>query len=172
MAKITYKETGSIFEEDAEALVNTVNCDGFMGKGIALKFKCAYRKNFDEYVDRCKRGEMRPGRVFVFPIRNPELDKKKLRYIINFPTKRHWRGKSKMEDIQSGLDSLVKKIGEHEIRSIALPALGCGLGGLNWDEVRQQIEEALGKLEDVKVTVFEPRPPEREAMGADSQPES
>jgi len=163
-----YKKTGSILEEDAKALVNTVNCEGFMGKGVALDFKRAYRKNFDEYVACCKRGEMRPGHVFVFETEsaiNPV-------YIINFPTKRKWRGKSKMEDIQNGLSSLVKEIRKRDIRSIALPALGCGLGGLNWDEVRQQIENALGKLDKVQVTVFEPRLPERRAMGADSQPES
>lgn len=172
MAKITDKEIGSLFEEDAEALVNTVNCVGFMGKGVALDFKRAFKRvypmYFKEYEDLCKNGEMQPGRVFVFETGsacNP-------RYIINFPTKQHWRGKSEMEYIQSGLASLVKKIDEHNIRSIALPALGCGLGGLNWDEVRQQIEDAfLGKLEDVQVTVFKPRPPEREATGADSQPE-
>lgn len=171
MANITYKKTGSIFEEDAKALVNTVNCAGFMGKGIALDFKRAFKRvcpmYFKEYESLCKNREMRPGRVFVFETGsacNPL-------YIINFPTKLHWRGKSRMEYIQDGLASLVEEIRKRDIRSIALPALGCGLGGLNWDEVRQQIEDAMGKLDNVQVTVFEPRPREQEATGADPQPE-
>ena len=148
---IRYK-TGDILSEDTEALVNTVNCVGIMGRGIALQFKRAYPDNFKAYAARCKRKEMRPGRVFVFDTHatvNP-------RFIINFPTKRHWRGKSRIEDIESGLTSLVREIRLRGIRSIAVPPLGSGLGGLNWPGVRARIEAALEVLDDVEVVIFEP----------------
>jgi len=148
---IEYK-TGDILQADADALVNTVNCVGIMGRGIALQFKNAYPHNFKAYEAACKREEVQPGRMFVFEtnqLTNPK-------YIINFPTKRHWRGKSRMEDIETGLKSLVQEIQKRRIRSIALPPLGSGLGGLDWREVRRQIEAALGKLDDVRVVVFEP----------------
>ncbi len=148
---IKYK-TGDILAEDAEALVNTVNCVGVMGRGIALQFKRAFPENFKAYAARCKRDEMQPGQVFVFEtgqLINP-------RYIINFPTKRHWRGKSRMEDIESGLVALAKEIRVRGIRSIAIPPLGSGLGGLDWPEVRWRMQAALEKLDDVQVVVFEP----------------
>lgn len=149
---ITYK-TGNLFSEDAEAIVNTVNCVGVMGRGIALQFKKTFPDNFKAYAAACKRKDVQPGRMFVFEtgrLMNP-------RYIINFPTKRHWRGKSRVEDIESGLVALVDEVRERGIRSIAVPPLGAGLGGLDWREVRQRIETALGDLEDVEVVVFEPR---------------
>ena len=148
---IRYK-TGDILSEGAEALVNTVNCVGVMGRGIALQFKRAYPDNFRAYAVRCKRNEIRLGRVFVFDTHassNP-------RYVINFPTKRHWRGKSRIEDIESGLKSLVQEIRLRGIRSIAVPPLGSGLGGLSWPGVRARIEVALEVLDDVDVVVFEP----------------
>ncbi len=148
---IEYK-TGDILTEEAEALVNTVNCVGVMGRGIALQFKRAFPENFKAYADRCKRKKMQQGCVFVF-------DTGKMfppRYIINFPTKRHWRGKSRLEDIESGLVSLVKEIRSRNIRSIAIPALGCDLGGLNWPDVRARMEVALEELDDVKIILFEP----------------
>lgn len=144
--------TGNILEADTEALVNSVNCVGVMGRGIALQFKKAWPENFKAYAAACRRGEVRPGKVFVFEtarLTNP-------RYIINFPTKRHWRGKSRIEDIEAGLNALVDEIRRRGIRSIALPPLGCGLGGLNWTEVRKLIERALGDLHGVHVIVFEP----------------
>jgi O-acetyl-ADP-ribose deacetylase (regulator of RNase III) len=143
---------GNILQAEAEALVNTVNCVGVMGRGIALQFKNAFPDNFKAYAAACRRGEVQPGRMFVF-------DREKLfgpRYIINFPTKRHWRGKSRIEDIEAGLAALVKEIRERNIRSVAIPPLGSGLGGLNWNEVRPLIERALAALEDVDVQVFEP----------------
>ena len=124
---IEYK-TGDILAEQAEALVNTVNCVGVMGRGIALQFKRAFPENFKAYAARCKRNEMQPGRVFVFETGGMLPP----RYIINFPTKRHWRGKSRIEDVESGLISLVQEIRSLGIRSIAIPPLGSGLGGLNW----------------------------------------
>lgn len=145
-------KTGDILRADAEALVNTVNCVGIMGRGIALQFKNDFPKNFKAYKAACEREEVQPGKMFVFETRmltNPK-------FIINFPTKRHWRGKSRMEDIDSGLKALVEEIRTREIRSIAIPPLGSGLGGLNWADVRPRIVEALRGLNDLQVIVFEP----------------
>ena len=149
---ITFKRR-DILAEDAEALVNTVNCVGFMGRGIALQFKQAFPENFKTYADACRRGEVEPGRMFVFEtgrLTSP-------RVIINFPTKRHWRGKSRIGDIESGLKALVVEIRKRGIRSIAIPPLGAGLGGLDWGEVRPRIEQALRELPDVRAVVFEPQ---------------
>jgi O-acetyl-ADP-ribose deacetylase (regulator of RNase III) len=149
---IEYKR-GDILREDAEALVNTVNCVGVMGRGIALQFKNAFPENFKAYAAACKNEEVQPGRMFVFEtgqLNNP-------RYIINFPTKRHWRGKSRMEDIEAGLKSLVDAIRRYNIRSIALPPLGSGLGGLDWSEVRPRIEASLQPLTDVRVLIYQPQ---------------
>jgi O-acetyl-ADP-ribose deacetylase (regulator of RNase III) len=148
---IEYK-SGDILTEDTEAVVNTVNCVGVMGRGIALQFKRAFPENYKAYAVACKRDELRPGRMFVFEtgqLANP-------RYIINFPTKRHWRGKSRLEDIDAGLTALVDEVRSRKIRSIAIPPLGSGLGGLEWSEVRARIESRLRELSDVRVVVFEP----------------
>lgn len=144
--------TGDILGEDAEALVNTVNCVGAMGRGVALQFKKAFPANFAAYKTACKRGEVRPGRMFVYntgQLTNP-------RFIINFPTKRHWRGRSRLEDIAAGLEALANTVRERHIRSIAIPPLGSGLGGLPWSEVRPRIEAALRGLSEVSIVVFEP----------------
>lgn len=148
---IEYK-TGDILAEDAEALVNTVNCVGIMGRGIALQFKRMFPENFKAYTARCKRNKMRPGEVFVFETGQAVAP----RYIINFPTKRHWRGKSRIEDIESGLASLAKEIRARNIQSIAIPPLGSGLGGLNWADVRVHIQAALEGLDEVQIVIFEP----------------
>ena len=150
---IEYK-TGDIFTEDVDALVNSVNCVGFMGRGIALQFKHAFPENFEAYADACKRKEVQPGRMFVYETENLTGP----RYIVNFPTKRHWRGKSRMEDIESGLDALAREIERRNIRSIAIPPLGSGLGRLEWADVRSRIESALGGLDGVRVIAFEPDP--------------
>ena len=147
-------KTGNIFAEEAEALVNTVNCVGVMGRGIALQYKKAFPGNFKAYASACKREEVRPGRMFTFEtgqLTHPH-------YIINFPTKRHWRARSRIEDIEAGLADLVREIQERNIRSIAIPPLGSGLGKLDWAAVRERIEEILGECPDVRVTVFEPNP--------------
>jgi O-acetyl-ADP-ribose deacetylase (regulator of RNase III) len=149
---IQYK-IGDILADDAEALVNTVNCVGIMGRGIALQFKNAFPRNFHAYEQACDRHEIHPGKMFVFEndsLTNP-------RYIINFPTKRHWRGKSRIDDINSGLVALIEEIKSRQIRSIAIPPLGAGLGGLDWKEVRPRIESALKGLEGLDVRVYEPK---------------
>jgi len=142
---------GDLLRADTEALVNTVNCVGVMGRGVALQFKKAFPENFLAYEAACLRGEVTPGRMFVF-----ETGQLHPRWIINFPTKRHWRGKSRMEDIESGLTALRKEIVDRGIRSVALPPLGSGLGGLFWPDVRRRIAAALESLEGVEVKVFEP----------------
>lgn len=148
---IEYK-TGDILAEEADALVNTVNCVGVMGRGIALQFKRAWPENFKAYAAACRRHEVQPGRMFVFATGRLTP----LRYIVNFPTKRHWRGKSRIEDIEAGLAALVEEVRARGIHSVAVPPLGAGLGGLDWKEVRPLIERALGDLPGVRVVVFEP----------------
>ncbi len=144
--------SGDILKAGTEALVNTVNSVGVMGRGIALQFKFAYPANFEAYSLACKRGEVQPGRMFVFDTGDLIAP----RYIINFPSKRHWRGKSRIEDIRSGLTALVAEIQNRGIRSIAIPPLGSGLGGLDWADVKPLIERALADVQDVEVVVFEP----------------
>ncbi len=143
---------GNILEDDAEALVNTVNCVGVMGKGIVLQFKKAFPENFKAYEVACQRKEIRPGRMFVFEtgwMFNP-------RYIINFPTKRHWRDKSRYEDIERGLKDLIQKVTERKIGSIAVPPLGSGLGGLQWGRVKGLIKTAFEDIPNVRVKLYEP----------------
>lgn len=149
---IEYK-SGDILREDAEALINTVNCVGVMGRGIALQFKKGFPKNFEAYAAACKHHKVQPGQMFVYETEQLTHP----RYIINFPTKRHWRGKSRIEDIEAGLKSLVGTIERFKIRSIAIPPLGSGLGGLEWSEVKPRIEAALKPLADVRVIIFEPK---------------
>lgn len=144
--------SGDVLKSHSDALVNTVNCVGVMGRGVALQFKNAFPENFEAYAKACKRHEVQPGRMFVF-------DTGRLmppRFIINFPTKRHWRGKSRIEDIEAGLEDLVLVIKARHIKSIAIPPLGSGLGGLDWNEVRPRIQQALEGLPDVNISVFEP----------------
>lgn len=147
------KTTGNLLEADVEALINTVNTVGVMGKGIALQFKKAFPENFKAYKKACDAKELEPGQMLV--VETHELPGT-AKYIINFPTKRHWRGKSKMEDIDSGLVALVQEIKKRNITSVAVPPLGCGNGGLRWSEVFPRIEAAFAGLPDVRVLVFEP----------------
>ena len=153
---------------DAEALVNTVNCVGVMGRGIALQFKKAFPENFKRYKAVCDKKELQPGKMFIHDLNrllNP-------RYVINFPTKRHWKGKSRMEDIESGLKALVAEVRQRNIHSIAIPPLGCGLGGLRWADVRTRIEEAFQDLADVRVLLYEPKgaPPAEKMVQAEKVP--
>ncbi len=143
---------GNLIEAHAEALVNTVNEIGVMGKGIALMFREAFPENARAYADACERGEVRVGKMFL--TRNPELVEP--RWIINFPTKKHWRHPTKLTWIRDGLKDLVRAIREKGIRSIAIPPLGCGNGGLDWEMVRREIEAALADVPDVQAIVYAP----------------
>ena len=145
--------SGDILRDDSEAIINTVNCVGVMGRGIALQFKNMWPENFKAYEAACKREEVQPGKMFVFDTNQLASP----RYIINFPTKRHWRGKSRLQDIDSGLSALVAEIQNRGIRSIAIPPLGSGLGGLDWAEVRPRIEAAMAELSHVRVRIYEPK---------------
>jgi len=143
---------GNVVTAEAEALVNTVNCLGYMGKGIALQFKKAFPENFKVYERACRNNLVQPGKMLIFntgTIENPK-------YIINFPTKRHWRERSILEDIEIGLRALVEDVHRLTIKSIAIPPLGCGLGGLDWKLVKPMIESAFSNVTDIEVFVFEP----------------
>jgi O-acetyl-ADP-ribose deacetylase (regulator of RNase III) len=144
---------GDLLKANVEALVNTVNTEGVMGKGLALQFKKAYPEMFREYAKICAEGKLQPGQVHVYirhELYNPH-------YIINFPTKRHWREKTSLEYISQGLQALVNEIQERKILSIALPALGTGLGGLTWNQVYPLILEAFASLHNVQVLVYPPQ---------------
>lgn len=142
---------GNLFESDAEALVNTVNTVGVMGKGVALQFKKNFHNNYKAYVEACKNGDVQIGRMFV--VRDHSLLGEKL--IVNFPTKTDWRKPSEYEYVERGLDALVDTIRQYGIKSIAIPPLGAGNGGLHWDRVKKMIEEKLVAL-DVRIIVYEP----------------
>lgn len=139
---------GNMFESDAEALVNAVNCVGVMGKGLALEFKKRYPKNYANYRTYCNMGKLWPGTLHTTHFEGEPI-------IINFATKDHWRNPSHIEWIQWGCVELRKFIQNNNITSIAIPALGCGLGGLLWSEVRQVLVETLGDLE-TDVIIYEP----------------
>jgi O-acetyl-ADP-ribose deacetylase (regulator of RNase III) len=139
-------------QDDVDAIVNTVNCVGVMGKGIALQFRNKWPENNRAYEAACKAKELRLGRMFVFDSGGLV----KPNYIINFPTKNHWRGKSSLQSIRDGLQDLIAQVKRLGIRSIAVPPLGCGNGGLDWREVRPLIEAAFAQVPDVEVRLFEP----------------
>ncbi len=143
---------GNLLTADVDALVNTVNTVGVMGKGIALQFKRAYPANYKAYRAACARDEVRLGRMFV--VDSGALGLR--RYVINFPTKGHWRSAARIEDIEAGLEDLVRVVRELGVGSIASPALGCGNGGLAWAEVRPLIERACARIPDVRAVVFAP----------------
>ena len=163
---ITYRH-GNLLQSDAEALVNTVNCVGVMGKGIALQFKQAFPLNFSAYQKACKADAVQPGKMLVIDtgnLINP-------RWIINFPTKTHWRAQSQIEHIEQGLADLVRVIREYGMQSIALPPLGCGNGGLDWQRVQPLIEASLAALPDVEIWVYPPQPaPEADNMPVATKP--
>ena len=141
---------GNIFTQPAEAIVNPVNCVGVMGRGLALQFKRRYPEVFHAYRIACRHGTIRPGRVFVHP-----SGRDIPRWILHFPTKRHWRDPSSLEDIRLGLADLAATVILRRIRSIALPSIGCGLGGLRWLTVRPLIEAHLNHVPCL-ITVLEP----------------
>ncbi|MFZ2451620.1 MAG: macro domain-containing protein [Methylovulum miyakonense] len=153
---------GNLLQSDAEALVNTVNCVGVMGKGIALQFKQAFPDNFTHYEKACKANAVKTGSMLVVPtgnLFNP-------RWIINFPTKTHWRAASRLAHIEQGLVDLVRVIREHDIRSIAVPPLGCGNGGLSWQQVKPLIEASFRDFPDLEVFIFPPQ----QAPAVDAMP--
>lgn len=152
---------GDLFQSDAEALVNTVNTQGVMGKGLAYEFKKRFPENHRRYEQACEEGQMQIGKMLVF--RTGQLHPQ---YIINFPTKQHWRSKSKLEYIQEGLKDLAQVVQQYGIRSIAIPPLGCGQGGLRWEEVKPLIEQTFAALPDVEVHLYEPSTPTLEPVYA------
>jgi len=148
---ITFKK-GDLLIEKVEALVNTVNTVGVMGKGIALQFKQQYPTNFKLYKRACEKGEVEVGKMFVTALNQmiPPY------YIINFPTKQHWRAKSRIEYITEGLDDFIKVLKKTDIKSVAIPPLGCGNGGLNWEEVKSIISQKTKSLPEVTFIIYEP----------------
>lgn len=151
-------EKGDLFNDSAEALVNAVNTVGVMGKGLAYQFKEKYPENFDKYRAACKRGELSVGSIFLVELNQGERP----RYILNFPTKAHWKGKSKIEYITEGAADLVRLVKEFGISSVAVPALGSGLGGLPWSQVQKVLCAAFEQAPEVKWNVYAPNdaPPE------------
>jgi O-acetyl-ADP-ribose deacetylase (regulator of RNase III) len=143
---------GNLLEAPVEALVNAVNTVGVMGRGIALMFKNQFPGSFRAYARACKAGEVTAGKMFV----SEESQGGGPRWIVHFTTKKHWRDPSKLEWVESGLEALTELIRERGIRSVALPPLGCGNGGLDWEVVRPLMVKALEKLEDVDVVIYEP----------------
>jgi O-acetyl-ADP-ribose deacetylase (regulator of RNase III) len=143
---------GNLLEAKVDALVNAVNTVGVMGKGIALQFRITFPDNFVAYKRECTAGNLELGQMFVYQTGSAS----KPYYIINFPTKKHWVNKSRIEFVRNGLGSLVAEIQKLKIGSVAIPALGCGCGGLSWQKVRGLIEEAVEPLTDVQVLLFEP----------------
>ena len=145
--------TGNLLTSDADALVNSVNTVGVMGKGLALQFKRTFPQNFKDYAAACKADEVVIGRVFVH--RTGMLQP---RFILNVPTKRHWRQPSRLDDVRAGIQALFKTVRELEVRSVAVPPLGCGAGGLEWNHVRPLIVAEAEALPDVRVLLFDPAP--------------
>lgn len=152
---------GNLLEADAEALVNTVNTEGVMGKGVALQFKKAFPDMFEEYQKACKSGEVAIGKMHVYR-RHGLIGPK---YVINFPTKKSWREPSDMDYVKKGLESLAEVIKSLDIRSIAIPPLGCGQGGLKWENVFPAIQQSLQQLANINILVFPPQnSPDAEKM--------
>lgn len=144
---IKYISNGNILESKCDAIVNTINCFGVMGKGLALQFRSKYPKMFQEYRSRCKRNIVKPGSMDI----HNAMEK----IIVNFPTKLHWKNPSKIEYIDEGLLDLSKKIQELNIKSIAIPKLGCNLGGLAWENVKPRIVKMCEALEHVEFEIYE-----------------
>lgn len=139
--------SGNLFSSDAEALVNAVNCVGVMGAGIAKQFRINFPAMFDEYQRLALAGYIKPGQVHSW--RGWAV------WVLNFPTKRHWRDNSRIEDIETGLTSLLAVVQEHKIKSLAMPMIGCGLGGLQWSEVRPKIEATFAPYPEIEIFLYE-----------------
>lgn len=141
--------SGNCFDRAADVRVNTVNCVGVMGKGIALEFKKRYPAMFADYTRACRRCEVVPGRLHTYRVATNYL-------IVNFPTKRHWRDPSRYEDIGAGLDALRDLLAPLGHVHVTLPALGCGNGGLDWNIVSRMVDIALGAL-CAEIFVYQPQ---------------
>ncbi len=144
---VTFKR-GDIFNSSAQVITNTVNVVGVMGAGLAFEFKNRHPQMFSDYKKRCEASEVKPGKPYLWEDDHSQ--------ILNFPTKRHWKDPSRIEDIEAGLKYLAQNYQHMEIESIAIPPLGCGLGGLKWSDVRPLIEKYLGPISDLEVFVYEP----------------
>lgn len=145
--------TGNLLDSNCDALVNPVNTVGVMGKGLALQFKQAWPDNYAAYRRACEQGAVQLGKMFVFETGNAFAP----RFIINFPSKGHWRSASRLEDIAAGLDDLRQVIDHYAITSIAIPPVGCGLGGLDWLVVLPMIEKAFAHMPEVEAFIFQPQ---------------
>jgi len=143
---ITYK-TGNIFNSSAQVITNTINCVGVMGKGLALAYKNKFPEMYNDYKQKCNEGQVKAGQPYLWE--NDQVQ------VLNFPTKRHWKQASLLEDVEEGLKYLASNYSDMGISSIALPPLGCGLGGLNWADVKNLINKYLGSIEDLDVYVYE-----------------
>ena len=148
--------TGDLFASGCQALVNPVNCVGVMGRGLALQFRHRFPANYEAYRHACARREVQPGRCFV-----SDAGAGSARFVVNFPTKRHWRDRSRIEDVAAGLDDLAGILRRRVIGSVAIPPLGCGLGGLPWPAVRSLIVDRLAPCDGISIVIFEPSGPER-----------
>ena len=163
---------GDLFESDAQTLTNAVNTVGIMGKGIALEFRRMFPEMYDDYVRRCRKGEVKLGEPYLFRVSGnyqpgiaqptldgleelPPADEGSPRLILNFPTKAHWRSRSKLDAIHAGLQHLAQNYREWGIESLAVPALGCGEGGLRWSDVQPVLDRSLAVL-DIPVTMYAP----------------
>ncbi|WP_027710347.1 macro domain-containing protein [Zooshikella ganghwensis] len=145
-------QRGDIFTAESDAIVNPVNCMGIMGKGLALEFKKRFPDNFEHYKIECQQGNLSPGITLFYE--SSTLGKKI--FIINFPTKNHWREKSKLSYIDDGLTDLLRKLNDYSINTVTLPALGVGLGGLPWQQVKLLLVKKLAPSE-IEFTVMEPK---------------
>lgn len=144
--------TGSIFNSNAEAIVNAVNCVGVMGAGLAKAFKDRYPLMYEQYALKCSLGLIRPGKMDLYI-----LDANRPKYIINFPSKDHWKDPSHLKYIRLGRYELINAVKDWKIKSVAIPALGCGLGGLNWEEVKPILEDLNFYLPDVNWILYDPQ---------------
>ena len=141
-------ETGNIFESPAQVITNPINCVGVMGSGLALEFKNRFQGLFKDYERRCLAHRVKPGEPYLYE--DDEIQ------VLNFPTKRHWKDSSRLEDIEAGLKMLSENFDRMGIFYLALPALGCGLGGLEWSAVKPLIDKYLGEIPELEVVVYEP----------------
>lgn len=141
---------GDIFQSNAEMLINPVNCVGVMGKGLALEFKKRYPKNFEVYKQQCSWGKVAYGKGVVTQIYGYPI-------IFNLPTKKHWRDKSDLKSVELSVLELVKHLQEHNVKSVAIPAIGAGLGGLDWQKmVKPMLIHHLNEL-STDITIYEPK---------------